>query len=151
MRILLLATILMYGCGGVDPIWTGNSDMLDLVARFYVEWDSRTDTRHPVSDIDIGYMTAGERDLAPSDAIGFWQCGTIRIAIDRDTWRDLDSLGREQLVFHEMGHYILSRRHDRGEFRCPWGMCPASIMNPYHIDSDIYDRYREMYLGKLLR
>jgi hypothetical protein len=72
------------------------------------------------------------------------------VVINEDVWNDLDAVEKEALIFHELGHCVLFRRHNSektgtGE--------PVTIMNPYAIDSYLYRAklsyyYRELFTNR---
>lgn len=70
------------------------------------------------------------------------------ILIRQDTWARMSEAEREELLFHEMGHCVLMRRH-RPEIK-PEGI-PASIMNPYMIRGAVYQENRDYYIRELFR
>ena len=133
------------------PQWQGQTELLDIAADFYLQWDERTGEMHPVNDMDIDWMTPKDKGYVTESTIGFWVCGTMTIRIDRDAWAMLDGYEKEQLVFHELGHFIFMRDHDTDTFTCyeMRGGCPYSLMYPEMIPSAVYRKHHELYMTDL--
>lgn len=55
-----------------------------------------------------------------------------KVEIKKSRWDSLEEAGKEQLLYHELGHCVMNKGHDFGYH---WGSesrwCPVSIMNPY--------------------
>ena len=82
---------------------------------------------------------------------------SIRININR--WDGLDDFEKEELVFHELGHYFLIKNnknssHDNRIIQGPAynAGCPLTIMNERSISmqNDCYRIYRQYYINELL-
>ncbi len=95
------------------------------------------------ADLYLVFVPRFESDKTYGECI---QNGMHVAEISRLIWERLSDLGREQLVFHELGHCLLHRKHTSGTF-LPF--VPLSIMNPEHFSDDIYAAYREYYLAEL--
>jgi hypothetical protein len=70
---------------------------------------------------------------------------TPTIQIAKIYWDDIDSEGKEELLFHEMGHCVLNRVHD-------WtvnNQVPVSIMSPAFFGSALYVPNKAQYLYEL--
>ncbi len=73
----------------------------------------------------------------------------LKITINSDAWNKFTEPGREQLLFHELGHCVLFRDHldeihsDGTRFR--------SIMATYGVPEADYKLYREEYLQELFK
>lgn len=71
--------------------------------------------------------------------------GRRLVYIKNSAWLQLTDNGREQLVYHELGHCFLELGHNSSLL--PDG-CPASIMNPYTFgNSDCYAQHRDRLLA----
>lgn len=68
------------------------------------------------------------------------------ILVDKSWWDSASDLSKEQLIFHELGHCVLLKKHNTNKLP-DW--CPESIMNPYHIGNYCYGKYRDYYLEEL--
>lgn len=56
------------------------------------------------------------------------------VLINRSRWKQLSVGSREELIFHELGHCVLNRRHNTATVN----NIPVSIMNPYHLGPGTY-------------
>ena len=68
------------------------------------------------------------------------------ITINESKWSTLEDSEREELLFHEMGHCVLKRKH-RSEVMD--GGIPESLMNPYAINRFTYSAHQNYYLDEL--
>jgi len=68
------------------------------------------------------------------------------IKVSRSRWKNLDSLTRKLLLYHEWGHCTLRREHVSELFNNGIITCPDSIMYPY-IDPAVlcYDLFPQWY------
>lgn len=64
-------------------------------------------------------------------------------------WKLMSEDKREALMFHELGHCILNRRHDSEYVEIKGKWVPRSLMNPFILSSQIYLENREYYLDEL--
>jgi hypothetical protein len=73
---------------------------------------------------------------------------TPTVTINEKVWNQMDDLERESLMFHELGHCVLHRNHKK-EITAQG--VPVSIMNPYRIDSFLYEENTEYYHQELFK
>jgi hypothetical protein len=71
---------------------------------------------------------------------------TPQVIVDRDGWDAMDDAERESLVLHELGHCILRRKHKVGTMQ---NGVPESLMNPYTMESAVYEQHEEHYKQEL--
>jgi hypothetical protein len=75
-----------------------------------------------------------------------WSNGYRQISIEIGFWSGLTDYGKEQLVFHELGHCVLNRGHNNSVDNG----CPESIMNDSAFgDSKCYSDYRDELIAEL--
>lgn len=74
--------------------------------------------------------------------------GRVNIYIDKTAWNTSDSLQREMLLFHELGHCALDLDHDRS---LDSSGVPNDIMYPVSFDSLYYYKYRKFYLDRMFK
>lgn len=67
------------------------------------------------------------------------------ILIDKAGWSQMDDASREEVLFHELGHCVLRRKHNAGLTK---GL-PVSMMNPYTIGDGVYLSQHDYYLREL--
>lgn len=69
-----------------------------------------------------------------------------KVEIDPVQWKKMDEYGREQLMYHELGHCVLGLGHNDAEAKLDGWMVEGSIMNSYWFgNSWYYLKYRENY------
>lgn len=71
---------------------------------------------------------------------------TPMIVISSTKWLHLSEEGREQLIFHELGHCLFGRHHDDSYIRMGEFSIPRTLMISYQIDDYTYHRYHEYYM-----
>ncbi len=78
------------------------------------------------------------------------------IRVKKSLFKNYDLSGREQIIFHELGHCLLRLDHnDRTERAADsegpdYGYnMPSSIMNTFHFDSNTYNGNRNEYINRL--
>lgn len=69
------------------------------------------------------------------------------ITVNKDWWTVLTEDQKINLVFHELGHCLLYRKHENGTLA---DSCPKSFMNDYLVDLDCLDKYYDHYIDELL-
>ena len=82
-------------------------------------------------------------DLEEGD--GYYHLGENKTHIDRLTWRVATNEYRELLLYHEMGHHILKRKHKNEYLE---DGCPMSLMY-YKIYEDCYKKHKQYYKQEL--
>ena len=71
------------------------------------------------------------------------------IIIRKSWWQQADHITREILIFHELGHCALDRRHDTETIMQDGVEIAKSVMYPYVISAAYYSKYRDYYLNEL--
>ena len=92
-------------------------------------------------------------DDLPTDKVGVcysWY-SYRKIKVDRMAWEEFLDFQREELIFHELGHCVLDRKHKEDMVLSINGdRIEASIMNPYiFYDQWDYTYYHEYYMREL--
>lgn len=70
-----------------------------------------------------------------------------RVAVDRNYWRNLSTLDKEFLVFHELGHCVLNREHIEDENK--EGFCISLMGSGVGCKSNYSNMTRTEYLDEL--
>jgi len=96
-----------------------------------------TDLRVVFGSTDSPYQR-GLCDITPDQ--------TPTIIIQEWSWKEATEAAREELMFHELGHCVLHRKHHNDKTDNGFA---KSIMNAYLLDSDTYEEFREYYLQEL--
>jgi hypothetical protein len=130
---LLFFITLLNACGKIAP--QVDADLKPYIQKFEQEID------HPAS-----YISAKFANLE-SPVLG--RCTFSYpplIEIDPETWQNLSEYGREQLMYHELGHCALGLKHDDTTTMMGEMELPASIMNTYFFgESWFYMNNNEKY------
>lgn len=72
------------------------------------------------------------------------------IEIDEDYWSYLDDMGKEELIYHELGHCVFGLDHDDSEININGNTIEKTIMNSYHFGYRwYYQTYRDYYIDEL--
>lgn len=73
------------------------------------------------------------------------------IEIDKETFQEYSELGREELIFHELGHCVFNRDHTTERMMFKGISVPTSIMYPYTFgNSWIYEQNLTHYYSELV-
>lgn len=126
----------------VDP------ELSQYVTRFQ---QAASDNGHamPISDLSLSFGqvdTAGESGGRGVCVVAAGETPTVTISAD--AWAASTEAEREELVFHELGHCLLSLQHVAGVNS--QGI-PESIMDPTAITGAIYSQNRAYYLSTLFQ
>jgi len=99
---------------GIDPAFT------EYVDLFIQEAADRGET-YEYSDV----RSLRFDDIEESTVNGYCRYSSNDVTIDRENWDKASESSRTELIFHELGHCILNRRHTSDEYLS--GVC-TSIM-----------------------
>ena len=83
--------------------------------------------------LGICWMSQGDPSFVP------------KVQISKEYWSMIDDNGKQELMFHELGHCVLNRAH-RADSN---NGIPLSIMNPYYIDPNFYTANLDQYYHEL--
>lgn len=101
-----------------------------------------------VSNVDIRF----EALKPPMLGLCITGGGLEDIKIDPISWINMDDLGRELLLYHELGHCVLFMKHNDSRVILEGLNVEGSIMNAYWFgNTSHYRRYREQYKLALRR
>lgn len=109
----------------IDPAFSS------FVDTFYQECGLTRET-----EIPMGFVTTNFPVLA---FCSVWESGVREVSIDKAGWFASTEVQKEWLIFHELGHCVLSREHNNVVNDVG---VPASIMNSYRPE-DLEDYYLE--------
>lgn len=152
---LLLATAAMLSlaaCGNAPGALESHAARLEIsgfetyVASF--ESDAAEHGRAiQVTDLVIRFGAVDAGNESGGRGVCEFQSGvTPVITISAQAWEASSEAEREQLVFHELGHCVLHKRHEGGV--SAQGI-PNSLMNPYRIQGSVYLQHKAQYLAGL--
>jgi len=69
-----------------------------------------------------------------------------KVFIDTKYWTFASGIHRKMLVYHELGHCVLHRKHRRDKLK---NGCPTSLMNPSILKARCFYRNEEYYITEL--
>ncbi len=138
MRVGLTVFILLCGCQrgqhhdivGIDPAFQPYYDEFGAIYKMYV-------------GVPIGFVN----QPSPRDGVCMvLEDGYRQIEVDPKDWQGFSELERKALVFHELGHCVFGRTHNR------WPLvdgCPYSIMNPVTLGDWCMSNHFDHYVNEL--
>lgn len=94
-------------------------------------------------DIEYSFYDSKTTQIGFCSIIGNYKS----VSIDNYYWNTSSDLGKEQLVFHELGHCVLKRQHNK-EFIANH---PVSIMYPLILSDRLYSKYYDSYIEELFK
>lgn len=119
----LIPILLLVGCGdGLDESKYVEKEMQSYVEKFKLIYGKSVNIEIKFEDLDP--MIAGVCYSYTDPSFNY-------IEIDRDLFSTYSELGREELIFHELGHCILDREHTTSRIAYKDTTIPKSIMYPY--------------------
>lgn len=141
----ILSLVLTYGCGpGVDFQNKVEEEVKEHLQKFNEAFGMNV-------NISITYTKL------PTTIVGMCYSYTFQpnsIEIDEDKFKRYDYYGRQEVIFHELGHCVLNRGHDDTLISLRGEKIPTSIMYPYVFGSAFYYKenldyyYKELIRGK---
>lgn len=139
MRLILLA-LLLTGCGQHRVI------LIDPTAQsFYNSFLAEAGKQG--RDIKIDSLMITKVSVLPGLELGRCDDGDIPIVLILDSyWESASIADKEQLIYHELGHCILDRKHLDGKLDSG---IPISIMDTFHFDRSTYIYYHDYYMREL--
>lgn len=139
MKYVLLA-LLLTGCGHhrvilIDP----------TVQPFYNSFLAEASKQG--KDLKIDSLMITKVSVLPELELGRCDDGDIPIVLILDSyWESASIADKEQLIYHELGHCVLGRKHLDGKLDSG---IPISIMNTFHFDRSTYVYYHDYYMREL--
>lgn len=157
MKHIVLSSLLITSCGAQDRIddWihkksnddshhnptTVATELLPIVNKFKSVFIKQFDLR-----VEFGKLEYPVVGVCMS-----WSDGYKEITIDKESFSELDDSKKEELVFHELGHCVLGRKHDEETIELNgFKYAPRSIMYPYVFGGDMYLKNTNYYYGELV-
>ena len=93
----------------------------------------------------------GVFDSLPGNIIGYCDvtAPVLTIRISKKYWKHASDLEREELVFHELGHCLLSRSHKEGDIQTGNLEMPTSVMKCCGMLGPFYKLFHKYYINEL--
>jgi len=154
-KLLLLLILVLPGCGTIDITDIFIDKKLEIhpdLKKYVTKFEKVAKHHNKNIKIDNLILTfaddLGKNDVRNASIIG--KCyyeDTPRVVIDEDHfYNSLDGNEKELLVFHELGHCILKRKHLKTKTKKG---TPKSIMYPILFSGDTYSYHYKYYMKEL--
>ena len=105
-----------------------------------------------VANLDIGFADLSNIKT-DSRVIGLCTLDVYnqpRIVLDYKIWEEANTIAREFIVFHELGHCVLKRTHRSAYLEdMLYAKIKSSIMYPKIFSEEVYEMFRGYYLYEL--
>lgn len=125
----------------------GRKGQVDPAFSAYVR-DFETKIGVPVTNVDIKFGKL----KAPTIGMCYDGGQFNQIQIDPDFWQTMNEDGREQLMYHELGHCVLGQGHNNETAILDNMNVEGSIMNSYWFGhAEHYSKHKEKYKQALKR
>ncbi|MBZ9631901.1 hypothetical protein LB465_14020 [Salegentibacter sp. LM13S] len=150
-RIFIILTILIFTGCSKDPLEdydinnkeSSNSIFKPYLNQFKKEAEKRG---YDYTDYEIEFYLA---DIDGKPAGGVANFSNNEIFIDRDNWSAIHPTRKEELIFHELGHSILKRKHTNKQTENE-GCLSYMMENSYECQKNSYSLlWREYYFDEL--
>lgn len=145
--IFIFSTLILSACAkekgtNIDASFSLYTDRFERLAKSLGRPVDMSNVTISFSD-SLGNAPSGGTILGTCMKGGF---GVPEIKINIEWWSTADYYGREQLVFHELGHCVLNRGHNDLPAKDQWGMNKnSSIMNSFH-----FNYYKDYYADYII-
>jgi len=133
----LIAFLILSSCG---------SSVL-LIEQEFQEYIDRFEKYGNIIIVDLNIHFGSIEDPFVMGFCKWGHSGTPEIVISFYHWDYITTdLEKESLVFHELGHCVLDRRHREDVLD---NMAPASIMYPFALSHNVYYNNHQYYIEEL--
>lgn len=136
MRYLFLILLVASATGCGQSAW--DSEVSPYINEFL---DIGQVQNLPETEVILGEV--------PGEAIGVcnhYSNGKKQIILDHSYWNQATEVEKTILVWHELGHCVLDRRHM--DIMLP-DTCPYSIMYYQQFDTNCFDKHYDHYVQEL--
>jgi hypothetical protein len=141
--LILGLSVVTSACGREPKIEIG-PEFQPYVTRFQEKGE---EVGKPVQIVDL-IVKFGQTDPKQDGVCETSDHTSPTILVNERAWNDMDDLGRESLMFHELGHCVLNRSHVL--IKSSDG-APSSLMYPVAISLKTYLDNHEYYIRELFR
>lgn len=140
--VLSLFAIILASCGRNEPTHNNVVSVDSDLERFIQSFEE-------YMEVDASYVSASfaSLDAKTMGNCNSWSDGGREIKINIDFWPTLSEIGKEQLMYHELGHCVFDLTHeDRTVVDKNGNTVYGSIMNTYFFgESWAYATYQQQY------
>jgi hypothetical protein len=135
MKKLIALMLLLSACG------TKVNTTVDPALVSYVQ-DFEMKMGVPANNTDVVFKPTSY----PTIGVCYRGGEKNKVEIDPVQWTKMDGYGKEQLIYHELGHCVLGLSHNDGTFEMDGWNLPGSIMNTFWFGNAwYYVKYNEKY------
>lgn len=142
--LIIVVGMVMIGCGKEKTETRDLKVHVDSeLEQYALEFEQEMGVNTDYISMMFGDLSGLQMGLCTS-----WSDGRREITIDKEYWDEQDDLGKEQLMYHELGHCAMNLSHDASLVLDPNTNqnIEASIMNPYFFGDDYnWHSYRDAY------
>jgi hypothetical protein len=151
-RSLLMLCLFVLAACGRDPTLEERSEFEPYLERFqaYSAQYGRDASNDGRVRILFGILKANEIGVCEQSPFQ-----PPRVLVSRSAWAIRSDVGREALIFHELGHCLLDRDHRDDVVRLTGGrggrtvVAPASLMHTRGVRPQLYAESKDYYLREL--
>jgi hypothetical protein len=121
-----------------------DSEFTDYVQRFQ-DQAAEQGTPIQITDLQVYMVPSIPKSVGGICTTSLTNAVTPSVQISQIIWDDIDDTGKEELIFHELGHCLLKRVHR-------WDVSngvPLSIMSPGAFASPLYQVNKNQYYYEL--
>ena len=131
-----------------DPAFDSYIQKFELNGRTYLK-----DATFEVGDILINFDDPEDSIFVHSGIQGICLDKTKEIIIRREWWEQVSKQYHESLIFHELGHCRLGRKHYDEEYELSKyeGIRKLSLMNGVLVVPSVFEEFETAYLRELFK
>lgn len=150
VNFLIIFFIFLYTCSCASLFSTRKYtyEHVDVRAMPYIKSFER-EAGFKIPFVRVAFVSSFGKKHEKKKTIGLCDKVAQQIYLPGYKWDDMDEYQREELVFHEIGHCVLGKKHDKRKIKD--SDCPYSIMHPKVIPTKCYKKYRRHYINQLLQ
>lgn len=128
--------VLLVALGGLYHPNKYHEDFRPHIEQFEADWSRYTGEKKRV------YMDIKFKKIYYLPVLGYCDHRKRAIFINERSWKKLNRIEKKLLIYHELGHCVLDRRHDESIFI---NGEPKSIMHPNGITWKQYRKSKRYY------
>lgn len=128
--------------GSTDPVFSSYVEQFEEKAK-----KETSNQNFKVGDIPINF---GDTTDPSYDGVCLvYDDGTKEVIIKKSWWENRNLVSRRVMIFHELGHCRLGRKHDSSTVEVDGKQVKTSIMHPEIPDDTTFGMNQEGYLTEL--
>lgn len=161
--VCLISMLIFMGCGmpigekkdfvRVEGVTTKRHSSTDPVFSSYVkQFEDQAKQETSNKNFEVGDIPVNFGDTTKPEYDGvclIYDDGTKEVVIKKSWWEKANLVSRRVMVFHELGHCRLGRKHDSSTVEVDGEKVKTSIMHPQIPDHNTFGMNEEGYLTEL--